>query len=44
MSALPVKAFRIVEKKPAKITLGVILALSLIAAITVHYERLCYGQ
>ena len=35
MSALPVKAFRIVEKKPAKITLGVILALSLIAAITV---------
>ena len=35
MSALPAKAFRIVEKKPAKITLGVILALSLIAAITV---------
>ena len=35
MSTLPAKAFRIVEKKPAKITLGVILALSLIAAITV---------
>ena len=35
MNTLPAKAFRIVEKKPAKITLGVILALSLIAAITV---------
>ena len=35
MSTLPAKAFRIVEKKPAKITLGVILALSLIAAIAV---------
>ena len=35
MSTLPAKAFRIVEKKPAKITLGVILALSLIAAIIV---------
>ena len=35
MSTIPARAFRIVEKKPAKITLGVILALSLIAAITV---------
>ena len=35
MSNITGKAFRIAEKKPAKITLGVILALSLIAAIIV---------
>ena len=44
MSTLPAKAFRIVEKKPAKITLGVILALSLIAAITVPLYLICTSR
>lgn len=35
MSNITSKAFRIAEKKPAKITLGVILALSLLAAAVV---------
>ena len=35
MSNITSKAFRIAEKKPAKITLGVILALSLLTAIIV---------
>lgn len=35
MSNITSKAFRIAEKKPAKITLGVILALSLLAATVV---------